>query len=327
MKAKHYSLLLLSALALFGLSGCSQPVTNLTAPQIPQNPSGIYTLSCHTQVDDDHVVKGSEQAFVTIEGTERQMAPSPAGGDLYEYEYTMPSDRSQAKYYYSVKYNVERDGITRQRVATSKLYTLNIVNRYVITMEATRGPVGATIPVVGRGFTKFDTVVIGGLEAPTSYASPNAISFQIPPMPGDHDYAVELHSGTNVYPMGLFHLDTTNLSVTPESLDFNSGDNAKLVISMGRPAPQGGVPVSVLTDVPSSVIMAPVTIPGGASTVSVTIKGGSPGKGTLHLNAPGFNGVIVPVSVIPATAPEPIVPVFTPPPPPPPAPAPVHMGS
>jgi hypothetical protein len=313
MKAKHYSLIALVSLA---LAGCQQPVSNLTAPQIPQNPSGIYTLSCHTQLNDSYLVPGSTKAYVTLEGTQREMQPSPSGGDIYEYEYTMPSDRSDAKFYYTVTYNDQQNGLTRQKSVTSTLYTLSVVNRYVITMEATRGPVGAPIPVVGSGFTSYDKVVIGGVEAPTKYSSPYSLSFEVPALPADHDYAVELHSGDNVFPMGLFHLDVSNLSVTPASVEVASGDEAILVVSMGRNAPGGGVPVDVLTDVPASVIMAPVVIPGDSPSVSVKIKGGQPGQGNLHLNAPGFNGVIVPITVSPG-APE------APPPAPPPE-EPVH---
>ncbi|MGA2053490.1 MAG: IPT/TIG domain-containing protein [Opitutales bacterium] len=316
MKAKLYSLLVLVFLA---LSGCTQPVSNLTAPQIPQNPSDIYTLTAHTQLNDTTVVPGSTVAYITIEGEQHEMEPSPSGGDIYQYEYTMPSDRSQAKFFYTIKYNVQENGLTRQKTATSQLYTLSVVNRYVITMEASRGPVGASIPVVGSGFTSYDKVVIGGVDAPTSYASPYSLSFEVPALPAGQDYEVDLHSGDNVFPMGLFHLDVSNLSVTPGSLEVASGDDTTLVVGMGLNAPGGGVPVDVLTDVPASVIMAPVVIPGGARTVSVKIKGGQPGEGSLHLNAPGFNGVIVPISVTPAVVPvaPPPAPVAAPVTPPP----------
>jgi hypothetical protein len=297
MKAKPYSLLLLALLA---LAGCSQPVSNLTAPQIPQNPSGIYTLTTHTQLDDDHRVPGSEKAYIEIEDARHEMQPSPSGGDIYEYDYTMPPDRAEAKYYFVITYDVLQNGLTRERTITSPLYTLNIVNRYVLTMEATRGLVGTVIPVVGRGFSKFDSIVIGGVQAPTTYASSNALSFVVPALPANQDYAVELHSGQNVFPIGLFHLDVSNLVVTPDSVDVASGDNTPLIIDMGQKAPDGGVPVDVKTDVPASVIMPEVVIPGGSRTVSVQIKGGQPGKGSLHLNAPGFNEVIVPIDVIPA---------------------------
>ena len=322
MKAKHYSLPIL-VFALFALAGCSQTITNLTSPQIPQNPSGIYTLSVHTSVNDDHLVPDSMKVFIEIEGTQQEMQPSPSGGDLFEYEYAMPSDRAQAKYYFTIYYTTQQNGLKQNHTITSQLYTLNIVNRYVITMEATRGPVGSTIPVVGRGFSSYDSVVIGGIEAPTTHDSVNSLTFSVPPLAAGHDYEVDLHSGSNVFPLGLFHVDVSNFTVTPANLEVASGDSALLVINMGLKAPDGGVPVDVKTDVPASVVMAPVTIPGGSPTVTVKVKGGQPGQGSLHLNAAGFNEVIVPITVTaaaaPAPAPEPIV---TPPPAPP-----VHMGS
>lgn len=321
MKAKHYSLSLL-AFALFALTGCNQTITNLTSSQIPQNPSGIYTLTTHTQVPVDHLVADSVKVYIEIEEAQHEMQPSPSGGDLYEYEYAMPSDRAEAKYYFTINYTTLENGLKQDHTTTSQLYTLSIVNRYVITMEATRGLVGSSIPVVGRGFSQFDSVVIGGIEAPTTYESPNSLAFAVPPLAAGQDYEVDLHSGSNVFPMGTFHVDVANLTVTPESVEVASGDSALLVINMGQKAPEGGVPVDVKTDIPASVIMAPVTIPGGSPTVTVKVKGGDAGQGSLHLNAPGFNEVIVPITVSPAAAPEP-----APEPTPAPAPAPVHMGS
>jgi hypothetical protein len=300
MKAKPIPTLALLLAIL--LAGCSQPITNLTVPQVPQNPSGVYTLTMNARITEPNVDTDSIGGFIVIEGAEHPMTKSPYGELMYEYDYTMPTDRAEAKYYFFLRYNVIENGLTHARVITTPVYTLDIVNRYVLTMEATRGPVGASIPVVGRG-----------IEAQTNYGSPNAVTFAVPPLPADQDYAVELHSGTNVFPIGLFHVDGSNLTITPASVELAAGDSGEIVVGMDLDAPGGGVPVDVETDVPASVIMPEVVIPGGARTVSVKIQGGQPGKGSLHFTAPGFNEVVIPVDIEPAAPPPPPLPPPSPP--------------
>ncbi|MEM9227622.1 MAG: hypothetical protein AAGA45_06610, partial [Verrucomicrobiota bacterium] len=58
------------------------------------------------------------------------------------------------------------------------------------------------------------------------------------------------------------------------------------------------------TDSPQSIIMPEVVIPEGAKSVSVPMEGGIPGTGTLFVEAPGFNAIKVPVSVLGSTAVE-----------------------
>ncbi len=300
MKAKHFSLFVLALLA--ALCGCSQPIVNLTPPSATQNDSGIYTLSMNARLPTTDYVTGSMRAFIEIEGKEHEMKRAPYGDLIYTYEFAMAPTHNQAKYYFTLKYDTEdKSGIVRAATTTSQLYTMSVLNHYVLALVATRGSVGSVISVVGNGFSRLDRVVIGGLEAPTTYSSANAITFAVPPLPANHDYMVELNSaGGNVFPIGPFRVDPSVLTVTPASLDLASGDSVQLIVNMGRKAPEGGVPVDARTDVPASIVMPVITIPGGSPTVSAKITAGQPGKGTLHLSAQGFDEVLVPVNVVPA---------------------------
>lgn len=236
------------------------------------------------------------------------MDPAPYGDRLFEYDYQMPGDRSQAKYFFSIRYQEKVDELVKDRDDTTETYTLNVVNRYVLAMEATRGPVGSVIPVVGRGFSRVDRIVIGGTEAPTTVASANALTFAVPPLPAG-DYPVEWHSGTDVFQIGAFHVDGADLKVTPSMLEFPSGTSAQLTFDMGLPAPEGGLPVAVLTDIPASVVMPDVVIPAGQSSVTVNVSGAATGSGSLHISAVGFGQVVVPVKIDEAPpAPAPVVP-------------------
>jgi hypothetical protein len=304
MKAKHIPLL--AALA-FGaiLSGCTQPIINVTLPQAQENPSRIYTLTMNLRLNEPTVVPGSLEVVAVVEGVEHPMALLNYGEEFYEYEYTMPPDREEAKYYFQVRYDIRESGLIRHREEHTEVYTLNIINRYVLAMSATRGFVGSTIAVMGNNFTRLDHVVVGGTEAPTTYTSPNSLTFVVPALPDQQDYAVEVHSGSDVFPIGSFHIDTAALKVSPDSVEVNSGDSADVTFDVGQNAPEGGLAVQVLTDVPASVIMPPVVVPMGQSTVTVKVQGGVPGSGGLYVSSPGYNSLVVPIKVDPAPTPAP----------------------
>jgi hypothetical protein len=253
------------------------------------------------------------------------MAPSPYCDEIFQYDYAMPADREQAKYFFTVRYDELVNQMVKHRVnnGNGDIFTLKVVNRYVLQMESTRGPVGAVVPVVGNGFSPTDFVVIAGTATPTTVASANAMTFAVPPLPPG-EYPVEWHSGSDVFQIGAFQVDSSALTLTPDSLELASGDATSLTIAMGQPAPAGGVTLNVLTDAPNSVVMpTEVLIRGGEKSVTVKVAGGAPGAGSLHISAPGFDRAVVPIKVNEAPA----LPVVTPAPveaTPAPAPVPVE---
>lgn len=285
------------AAAAFLIGGCASQITNLTNEEVPRNPSGIYTLTMKTNVEEGKVVEGSYQPRIVIDGETYPMVPAGIGGNTYDYEYRMPPGREEARYYYLLEWQEDTRGKIRDREAQSPLQQLKIIDRYVIQMESQRGPVGAEIPIVGRGFSEADTVVFGGYEAQTQYYSPTSISFIVPPVDAGQAYPVEVHSGTNVYFGGSFFVDQAEFMVRPSSVEVASGDRALINIAIPNPAPAGGLLVDVTTDVPESIIMPEVVIPAGKRVIAVPMEGGAPGSGNLYVGAPGFDEITVPVTV------------------------------
>ena len=179
----------------------------------------------------------------------------------------------------------------------TELAHIKIVRRYVLTLEVNRGPVGARISIVGRGFTRQDTVAFNGQAVRTDYESPSALSFYVPAMEPGHNYQVTLSSPAGNSPVGTFRIDPSTVSVSPGSLTLSTGTTQSLTFTIPNVAPVGGTLLDIATDVPESVIMPEVVIPQGQFSVTIAVKGGRPGTGSLFLKGFGSGEVTVPVSV------------------------------
>ncbi|WP_309382673.1 IPT/TIG domain-containing protein [Cerasicoccus frondis] len=289
MKAKLY--LILAATAAL-LTGCGPSINNLTSARVPQNASGIYTLSMTVTNDDGSISSSTYVPKVVIDGVERPMNLSDIGKNIFEYDYAIPEGRTDAKYYYYLDY--ERDN---EHYLKSKIFDLQITDRYVTAIESVRGPVGAEIPVVGRGFTDFDKIVIGGFEADTTYQSPTSLTFIVPALKPNQAYRAELVSGNGVTKLGKFHVDASKLTVVPAIINIRPGERTSVAFGVEYPTSNIGLPISVMTNIPDSVIMPEVAIPPGARSVSIPIEGGKRGTGLLYVSAPGYNELQVPVTV------------------------------
>lgn len=296
MKSKYF-LTISAVLATLFFTGCSPSIKNLTSERIPQNASGIYTLSMAVQSDNGSIVDNSYKPEIVIAGQREPMQRSELGPNTYEFDFALPEGITEAKYYYILNYDVDYNGNASPRQITSDLYQFQLTNRYVITMESQRGPVGASIAVVGRGFTEFDQIIIGGMDAETIYASPQSLNFIVPALPAGEAYPVELVSGFGSLPIGYFQVDGSRMKVYPEQIDIESGERTVLIFGIDSVAPEGGLPISISTDRPESIIMPEVVIPAGAQTVSVPIQGGVGGSGIVLATAPGFKDLEIPLQV------------------------------
>ncbi len=294
MKRLSFFLLALAAL----LSGCARSaLSNLTPQRLPENPSGIYTFTLSSGVDLHRVVAGSMKAEIVINGRATPMNQAADSPTLFDFDFRMPPGQTEVRYFYKLIYQTNEAGIIRDYEETSPLYSAFLVNRYVLSLESDRGPVGATIAVVGRGFSPYDTVVLGDTEAPTRYFSPNSLQFTVPTVEGGRRYDVYLRTGTGDLLIGSFRVDASTLQVLPSSLELVSGGRTLLVFSTPKEAPSNGLSISVVTNVPASIIMPEVIIPAGARSVSVTVEGGVAGTGTVVASAPGYQEVSIPVIV------------------------------
>jgi len=296
MKISSIFLIFLAAASLF-LAGCEMTLSNLTAQKMAQNPSNLYTIAVEAQVLDSAVVADSVRATIVIDGQTYPMKPNPMRPSIFEYDYKMPRGRSEAKYYVVVYYDVKRATSTAHLSKRSDLYTLSLTNRYVITLESVRGPVGASIAVMGRGLTSYDQVLFDGYEVPTVWHSAHHLSFKVPSLPADQSYRVSLRTGNEEMPMGLFKIDAYEMTARPSRLQLETGERSLVVLTLDIEAPDV-LPLDITTDIPASIIMPEAQIQAGARSVSIPLEGGEGGKGYLFVEAPGFKSLTIPVEVI-----------------------------
>jgi len=289
----------LGAILVLGLfSGCETVVlTNLTAPSLAENPSQIYTFTLRVTTKTNTVPKSSIAPKIIVDGQSFAMKPSAFGDGVFEFEYQLPNGRDEVAYYFLVPYKIEtQNGVTDAEVYT-EIVRAQIVRRYVLSLEVNRGPVGARISVLGRGFTPQDTIYFENLPARTTFESPNSLGFFVPAIDANRNYRVMLGSAAGNSPVGTFRIDPSNLVVTPAALALRVGERQTLTFSVPVSAPPGGLLIDVTTDVPESVIMPEIIVPQGQTSVTITVEGGKPGSGSLFLKGFGAGEVTVPVTV------------------------------
>jgi len=269
----------------------------MTSDTVAENPSSIYTITARVKPNETELVKDSLKVQIVIGGEIHPMVPSSLGDGLYEFDYHMPAGRTEATYYLLVNYAGQRSNMVFPVEEYTELRTIKLTNRYVYTLEAVRGPIGARIAIVGRGFTPQDVVYLDNVPARTVFESPNAVSFSVPAVPAGRAYAVSLNNGTTSQQVGSFRVDGLSLDVAPSSLDLTTGGRGTLSFSLGAPAPEGGLLIDVSTDIPKSVIMPEVIIPAGATTATITLQGGQPGQGNLFVTGAGQGEIAIPLNV------------------------------
>ncbi|MCX6951546.1 MAG: cell surface protein [Verrucomicrobia bacterium] len=289
---------LTAAVGLALLAGCDTvTLTNLTPPSIPENPSQIYTFTLRVTPRTNTVVPSSVAPHVIVDGKSFDLKKSPIGDGIYEFEYQVPAGREELAYYYLVNYTVEGNGLLTPGEAYTEITRAKIVRRYVLSLEINRGPVGARISVVGRGFTPQDIINFNGQPARTVIESPNAISFFVPALDAGRNYQVTLNSPSGNSPVGTFRIDASSVSVSPGSLSLSTGAKQPLTFTIPNPAPPGGTLLDITTDVAESVIMPEVVIQQGQTSATITVEGGKPGSGSLFLKGFGSGEITVPVTV------------------------------
>ncbi len=280
------------------MPGCtSVTLTNLTPTSLPDNPSEIYTFTLRATPKNGIMIRSSLVAHVVVDGQSYTMRNSLLGENIFEFEYQVPPGRSEIAYYYLVNYLVEGNNGPVPGEAYTSVEHAKIVRRYVLSLEVSRGPVGASIGVLGRGFTPQDVISLDGTAVRTVYASPSSLSFFVPALPGGHNYQVTVSGPNGNSPVGAFRIDSSTLTVSPSALTLAAGGRQSLTFSLTSAAPAGGLLLDVATDIPESVIMPEVVVPAGQTSVTVTVQGGRPGTGSLVLKGYGGGDVTIPVTV------------------------------
>ena len=295
--ARRIFLSISAALGLFLLSGCGNSITNLTPSVIPENPSQIYTISARVSPQVPKIVPGSLTVRIIIDGQSFPMTKSDLGTDIFTFDYQLPANRDEIAYYFLVNFQFENNGITSSREEYIDVVHTKIVGRYVLSLESNRGPIGARVSILGRGFTAQDTVTFDGTPTRTVFESPDSLSFFIPAVESSRNYKVEISGDKGTSTVGTFRVDPTSLTVSPTELSLAPGQSQALTFTLPAPAPTGGLLLDVTTDVPESVIMPEVVVPAGSTSLTVNVTGGKPGGGNLVLKGYGAGEVTIPVTV------------------------------
>jgi len=296
--ARKFLLGLAALLGLVLLTGCDMTLTRITPDSLPENPSQLYTITLRATPKAASIIKDSVTSFLVIDGQSHKMNKSPMGEDLYEFDYQLPNGRDEMAYYFLVQYQYETSVRPRSQEMYTEIYHTKIARRYVLSLEVNRGPVGARVNVLGRGFAAQDTVYLDNQPTRTVFESPNSISFFIPAVPANRNYKVMLGGLSGNSFVGTLRVDPSNVQVFPTSLTLHSGEVQNLTFSLPYAATAGGLLLDVTTDVPESVIMPEVVVPAGQSSVSVPVQGGKKGSGNLSLKGYGPSGeILVPIAV------------------------------
>lgn len=272
-------------------------IHNLTSESLPQNPSEIYSINAEIYPVSLNINKDCIRPSVIIDGKIYPMAKGFRGPNSFTYDYKMPAGANTARYYFEVNYVTKVFECVKDRTVKSGLYDLKIGNRCASTLDICRGPIGAIIPVSGRGLSSGDKIVFGDTEAQTTYVSPYLVTFKVPALRAGKIYDVYLEGNNGSIPMGEFRIDSWTLSANHDSIYLKSHERVVLTIEVDSPAPRGGIELDITTDIPDSVIMAEAIIPEGQKAVNVTIEGGKQGSGTLFIATNGVDELALPISV------------------------------
>jgi hypothetical protein len=283
--SRFFPAALFAALLLI-LSGCGLTITNLTPGTVPANPSQIYTITASFQPKSGQIDPNSITPRIVIDGTAYKMTKSPAGTDIWEFDYQLPAGRAGATYYFICEYSAKDDTRGIPNEVFSELQTMKIAGRYVIRAEATRAPVGSRVSVLGAGFTPADIIYFDSTPTRTVFESPSSLSFFVPALPPGRTYRLSVaNSVAGSLEVGTFRVDAISFQVSPGALTLRQGEQQALTFTIPGPAPAGGMLIDVRTDIPESVIMPEVLVPAGQTSVTVPVQGGKPGSGSLFFTS------------------------------------------
>lgn len=266
-------------------------VENKTPKAMPQNPSNIYRISLKLHNTKAKIPKESYKASIVIDGKSYDMVKE--GKNFFTFDYEIGDFKHKAAYYFDISYVL--GGVSK--TYTSRIYELNIINRYVVGFECNRGRPHAQISLLGRGFAAGDTVEIGEILCDTEFVSPNVLAFTVPFIEGGKHYKAILKSDNGNIGLGNFSVDAIKINAEPSSITMKTGDRKLVTISIDVEAPEFGLPLEITTDIPDSIVMHDVTIRGGEKTANVVIAGGEHGSGTLFIGSPGFEECEIPVFI------------------------------
>ena len=300
---------ILFTMAALWAAGCGVTVRNATPSMVTRNASGIYPIDVSVQANNSAILDKSVKTELVIWDQTVPMAlvarSTEGGSSRWTHSLMVAPDHNEIYYYFRVRYQIEKPLVNTEnrdavfpRGAPQKTYLLRISDRMSAGLDSTRGRVGSTISVLGKGFTPDDHVSVGGQLMPTTFKDAGVLKFQILPIAGDQSYLVEVVGAANdMIKSGTLIVDNSDFAVIPIALV--QGAKAWLTIRIPQPAPPGGVTVTLKSSDPTlAALPASVTIKEGKTEAVVKTVGGAIGAGTLSVESLGFRPASVPINVV-----------------------------
>lgn len=281
---------------LLGLAGCAQTLTNITPEIAQRNPSNLYRFTTQCNVLESKVIPGSFNLNLVIDGEKHPLKSEALTPAFFYYDHVLNTERTEAKYYFELNYQLSTRGKLRNYSAKTALSTFKIEERCCFCLDNERAPVGSTIKVLGRGFSSGDRVVVGEYNAVTTFESENVLTFTIPPVLAGKAYPVYAICNNQKTFVSNLLVDNSRFFIEPDSIEVTKGEKVSFTVETNAPVATD-LYVNITTDIPNSVIMPEVVIKAGEKSSTVEIEGGDVGKGNLFVYAQGFDEVKIPVEV------------------------------
>ena len=128
-----------------------------------ENPSQIYTFSLRVTPRNTIRLRVVIRRSIIIDGQNHPDEEEPAGRGHLRFRISAPARPRPHRLLLSRQLPRSRaTAPPRRRRAYTEVETVQIVRRYVLSLEVNRGPVGARISVLGRGFTAQDAIHFNG---------------------------------------------------------------------------------------------------------------------------------------------------------------------
>ena len=281
---------------LLGLAGCAQTLTNMTPEIAQRNPSNLYRFTTQCNILESKVIPGSFDLNLVIDGEKHPLQSEALTPAFFYYDHILDTERTEAKYYFELNYQLNNRGKLRNYSAKTPLSTFKIEERCCFCLDNERAPVGTSIKILGCGFTSGDRVVVGEYNAVTTFESENVLKFTIPPVIAGKAYPVYAICNNQKAFVSNLLVDNSRFFIEPDSIEVMKGEKVSFTVETNAPVATD-LYVNVTTDVPESVIMPEVIIKAGKSSITLEIEGGEPGKGSLFVNAQGYDEVTIPIDV------------------------------
>lgn len=298
MKAKCIFLSAILILAL-SLTGCGVNIVNTTPGMAPASPTGTVTLSAQTRVKQKTVVPTSLEAFVVIDGQQYPMVIDPKTFGHFKYDYQAPTGNELTRFYYILHYLTQiKDAAPVSKQLISDLYQVRLPNPSTLTMNQTHAAIGTRVTITGEQFSRKDLICVNDTDCETIFISPRQLQFVVPELKPGFGYRIQVRGTTRAQHAGYLRIDPASpLRVLPTSLTLKPGQRQALAFALDYRAPYDGLHIQVTTDIPDSLTLPEIRIPGGARTVSATIKGDQVDTGHLFINANGLPERVIPITI------------------------------